>query len=90
MRKSGEVRGRVDQRKQGIHEHRAMTRDQLSVFVVDVQVIAHKILLVLQSEKLAVTVESKGILQEFARALRNESMILRTLHTNGTQRDFGM
>ena len=47
-----------------------MTRGQLSVFVVDVLVIAQKILLVLQSEKLAVTVENKGILQEFAKALR--------------------
>ena len=67
-----------------------MTRGQLSVFVVDVRVIAQRILLVLQSEKLAVTVESKGILQEFAKALRNESLILRTLHTNGMQMDFGM
>ena len=67
-----------------------MTRSQLSVFVVDVRVIAQKILLVLQSEKFAVTVERKGILQEFAKALRNESLILRTLHTNGMQMDFGM
>ena len=67
-----------------------MTRSQLSVFVVDVRVIAQKILLVLQSEKLAVIVERKGILQEFAKALRNESLILRTLHTNGMQMDFGM
>ena len=44
----------------------------------------------LQSEKIAETVESKGILQEFAKALRNESLILRTLHTNGMQMDFGM
>ena len=51
MRKSREVRGRVDQRMRGIHEHRTMTRSQLSVFVVDVRVIALKILLVLQSEK---------------------------------------
>ena len=67
-----------------------MTRSQLSVFVVDFRVIAQKILLVLQLEKLAVTVESKGILQGFAKALRNESLILRTLHKNGMQMDFGM
>ena len=67
-----------------------MTRSQLSVFVVDVRVIAQKILLVLQSEKFAVTVESKGILQEFVKALRSESLILRTLHTSGMQMNFGM
>ena len=89
MRKTGEVHGRVDQRMRGIHEHQTMTKGQLSVFLADVRVIAQKILLVLQPEKLAATVESKGILLESAKALRNESLILRTLHTNGMQMDFG-
>ena len=72
QRSNEKIRGSSRSRRptRGIHEHPAMTRGQLSVFVVDVRVIAQKILLVLQSEKLAVTVENKGILQEFAKALR--------------------
>ena len=66
-----------------------MTRGQLSVFVMDVRVIVRKILPVQQPERLAVTVESEGILLEFTKPLRNESLIPRTLHTNGMQMDFG-
>ena len=75
QRSNEKIRGSSRSRRptRGIHEHPAITRGQLSVFVVDVRVIAQKILLVLQSEKLAVTVESKGILQEFAKALRKSN-----------------
>ena len=88
--KTEEINGLVNQRMQGIHDHRTITRGKLSVFVADAWVIPRKILRVLRLEKLAINVENKGILVELAKELRNELLVLRTLHNNGMQMAFGV
>ncbi|XP_015760055.1 PREDICTED: basement membrane proteoglycan-like [Acropora digitifera] len=75
-------------RPKNVRNPRALNHDKLSVFVMDARVIVQKILPVQQPERPAVTVESEGILLEFTKPLRNESLIPRTLHTNGMQMDF--